>query len=294
MESHKVVELIPIIGGRAENISAYNYVASLNHKDLHICSAVILDKDWLLTAAHCVVRYRRKKLKVVAGVTDLLHPTIGTKQETNVVKIVIHENYGLKNQSSVLNNVALIKVQVSLNISTYVGKAKISNIQDEQINRYFLSCRVLGWGSRREVNKDEIDFALEPRKFNNLISVELYLLPDALCQKVFSIQKAENFLCIGTLDNFYLKCPSDAGSPVICMNMVVGIPSHTTDLCQVILVTRTDLYSNWINNKIKLHNVSKSYNGREKHITKSCQAYFKLKEYFLHVIVNCFLLHFLY
>lgn len=295
VRSNRVVEIVPIIGGKKVEISAYNYIASLSYQDQHICSATILDKDWLLTSAHCIINHRREDLKVIAGVTDLLHPSFGRKQQTNISEIIIHEKYDSKNESSIYNNLALIKVQDSFNISTHVGIAKISSQRAKQINRYYLPCSVLGWGSKRDLNKDEIDFAVEPTNSNNLLSVELYLLPNELCNKLFFTQKDESLICIGALDNFYHKCPSDGGGPVICMNMVVGIPSYNTDFCQILLFTTTDYYSDWINSKIKLNNISETYGRYEwrKQLTKNCQASFRLKEHLMHIVIS-FLLHSLY
>lgn len=45
-----------IVGGNDASPGQFPYQVSLRMDDVHICGGSIITKDWVLTAAHCVVK----------------------------------------------------------------------------------------------------------------------------------------------------------------------------------------------------------------------------------------------
>lgn len=46
-----------IVGGDPTSIEKYPYQASLQYSSTHICGAVVISEDYVVTAAHCTYTY---------------------------------------------------------------------------------------------------------------------------------------------------------------------------------------------------------------------------------------------
>lgn len=46
-----------IVGGKDAFIEEYPYQASMQYKSFHYCGAVIISKNYVVTAAHCTIGY---------------------------------------------------------------------------------------------------------------------------------------------------------------------------------------------------------------------------------------------
>lgn len=82
----------------------------------HFCGGSVIDKNWVVTAAHCCAGHIPLILHVVAGGIRL-NSNENEEQKRNVDKIISHEKY---QSSGVLNDICLLKVsfiQAHLNFS---------------------------------------------------------------------------------------------------------------------------------------------------------------------------------
>lgn len=133
-----------IIGGYPVNISQRPYQAAINVNGSFNGGGVIINSEWILTAAHVVrdannVTYSPNKVTVCTGYTDLLQSYIPV---TSVSQIIVHPDY---NPSTFTDDIALIKLSSPLTWS--VNKQPII-ITDVDSYATGTPAVVSGWGLR--------------------------------------------------------------------------------------------------------------------------------------------------
>ncbi|QDE66989.1 MULTISPECIES: trypsin-like serine protease [Myxococcus] len=129
-----------IVGGTTTTINANPWQVSLRRGG-HWCGGSILNKDWILTAAHCVDGYTVGS--IVAGSTSSTSTSSG--QTRNVAQVIIHEDYG-----SAGNDVALLRLSTSLDLNgtTVAAIPRISAADASSgATNPGVVARVTGWGA---------------------------------------------------------------------------------------------------------------------------------------------------
>lgn len=66
-----------ILGGDGADITDIPYIVSLENSGVHVCGGVIIDRNWILTAGHCVYW----PISEFAGAPDMIHA--GSTDQTN-------------------------------------------------------------------------------------------------------------------------------------------------------------------------------------------------------------------
>ncbi|MFP2956272.1 trypsin-like serine protease [Myxococcus sp. 1LA] len=129
-----------IVGGTATTINANPWQVSLRRGG-HWCGGSILNKDWILTAAHCVDGYTVSS--IVAGSTSSSSTSSG--QTRNVAQVIIHEDYG-----SAGNDVALLRLATSLDLNgttvAAIPRVSAADAASGATNPGVVA-RVTGWGA---------------------------------------------------------------------------------------------------------------------------------------------------
>ncbi|AEI62017.1 trypsin-like serine protease [Corallococcus macrosporus] len=129
-----------IVGGTTTTINANPWQVSLRRGG-HWCGGSILNKDWILTAAHCVDGYTVSS--IVAGSTSSTSTSSG--QTRNVAQVIIHEDYG-----SAGNDVALLRLATSLSLNgttvAAIPRVSAADAASGATNPGVVA-RVTGWGA---------------------------------------------------------------------------------------------------------------------------------------------------
>lgn len=139
-----------VISGRDASAGEYPFMVTLYYRqpfstkkpDLytqHFCGGVLINKDWVLTAAHCANTYRRSNIGVAFNVLNLKDEVDKSNLRT-VSKLIPHEDYDPKYNTVNPNDIALIKLNKSF---TGVNPIRLNS---DDISVYGKNGTILGWG----------------------------------------------------------------------------------------------------------------------------------------------------
>lgn len=113
----------------------------------HICGGSIIEKNQVLTAAHCLHNRHSSNLRVVFGCANLKNES-PYKIIKEVAKLVIHSSYV---HGKSYNDVAIIVLESELDFNDAIGKIclpKKSTPDSNHLNDR--SATLTGWGSIQE------------------------------------------------------------------------------------------------------------------------------------------------
>jgi len=129
-----------VFGGTNSQEGAYPFVVSIQRQSYgrssHHCGGTIIDKNWILTAAHCVADKSGNimttfNFSIVVGTTK--PGSSGTRVKPS--KIYVHHDY---HPLYIKNDIALIKLESPVNYPRITLSTTDSDIDDY--------ARVIGWG----------------------------------------------------------------------------------------------------------------------------------------------------
>lgn len=99
-----------IVGGQPADPGEYPYMVALGYKNgagiQHWCGASLIDAEWVLTAAHCVIGENANDLRIAIGVHEL-SDALAEADMHNISQIIMHPNY---NNSTFDHDMALLKL----------------------------------------------------------------------------------------------------------------------------------------------------------------------------------------
>ncbi|XP_042347973.1 trypsin [Plectropomus leopardus] len=228
-----------IVGGYAPvPYSIKNMVSIQTILRQHICGGSLINKYWVITAAHCNIGVQ--KMMVVAGDYSL---TIyeGTEQEILPQLLVPHPDYDSDTDN---NDIMLIKLRAPVYLNNYVSVALLPR-QDASIAEGRL-CRVSGWGYTS---------ATGGQIPSTLRTVKLPIVSTEKCNssESFNGKITENMLCAGFSAGGKDACQGDSGGPLVCEGRVYGLVSWGTGCAEPQfpgVYTAVSKFRRWIDNTI--------------------------------------------
>ena len=231
--------LVPkIIGGTLAKPGEIPYqVALVNLKSgIHFCGGSILNKDYVITAAHCVEGESRTSFKIIAGTVDLSKPASKVSVHS-VREIYSHTHYNSTN--SWINDIALIKVQ-----TRFVKSALISFVPmpaSGELVKTNDSAIVSGFGR----------LAYGGIRTNLLRWVDIRIASQVYCKSVYKESEHiyDTHLCAYDPTAVRGSCKGDSGGPLMVNGKLAGIVSwsrHCANTVYPAVYTRVSSYIDWI------------------------------------------------
>uniref|UniRef100_A0A8C9FCA0 Transmembrane serine protease 5 n=1 Tax=Pavo cristatus TaxID=9049 RepID=A0A8C9FCA0_PAVCR len=195
-----------VVGGMDAAPGRWPWQVSVCHGSRHRCGGSVLAPHWIITAAHCVHRYRAAlSWTVRAGVT---HGSAKQEAGVPVERVISHPLY---NDNSLDYDIALMKLRVPLNFSDTIGALCLLPSHQDLLPG--TPCWVSGWGYTRP------DQALVP-----LISTQRC---NSSC--MYAGELTARMLCAGYPQGKIDACQGDSGGPLVCQDelawRLVGIVS---------------------------------------------------------------------
>ncbi|XP_013882409.1 vitamin K-dependent protein C [Austrofundulus limnaeus] len=215
-------------------------VVVFNARGKFHCGGVLIDKSWVLTAAHCIEG--NNKFSVRLGDYERLKEE-GSEVTLPVVRAFKHPSY---NSRTVDNDIALLRLQTPAPLTTYILPVCLpsSAMAERALHLNGTVTVVSGWGKQ------------DNGKYSSALNViKVPLVNRSICsQHMFPHQLSDNVLCAGILGQSVDACEGDSGGPMVTLYrdtwFLIGLVSWGEGCGlkdKLGIYTKVSNYNQWIN-----------------------------------------------
>ncbi|XP_008588575.1 PREDICTED: granzyme K [Galeopterus variegatus] len=232
-----------IIGGREVSPHSRPFMASIQCGGSHVCGGVLIDPQWVLTAAHCHSRFTKgESLTVVLGAHSLSKHE-ASKQMFEIKKFIPFSRFISDPKS---NDIMLVKLHMAAKLNKHV---QLLHLRTKHYIRAGAKCQVTGWGSTNPEFFSPSD---------TLREVTVTVISRKLCnsQSYYNHNPVitKDMACAGDARGKKDSCQGDSGGPLVCKGVFHAIVSGGYK-CGIakkpgIYILLTKKFQAWIRSKL--------------------------------------------
>jgi len=236
-----------IVNGHEAEVGEAPYIVSLSHWGEQYCAGVIIDKHWVLTAAHCLMY---DYINIYAG----LHSRVATSE--GQYRFVAGKKFQISHEKYIGGvapyDIGLIYINIPFEFNTddptsknLVGPIELSSGKYSPVGRG----KIYGWGMDKYWTKPV-----------NLHTLDVDVIDYEPCKAALPVNSKihETNICTYTPGLFDGSCNGDSGGPLINgHNELIGLVSWGYSPCDATrypsVYTWIDPHREWIKEQIQAY-----------------------------------------
>lgn len=230
-----------IVGGRPTGVNRYPWIARIVYDGHYHCGASLLTEEFVITAAHCVRKLKRSKIRVILGDHDVSTTAEIPAMMRAVSSIIRHKSF---DADTFNHDIALLKLRKPVEFTKHIRPVCLPKSRDPAGR----TGTVVGWGRTSEGG-------MLPTVVQE---VEVPILTQNQCKAMkYRASRITNYmLCAGkgTQDS----CQGDSGGPLLIHSgdkyEIVGIVSWGVGCGRPGypgVYTRVSKYVKWLRNNLE-------------------------------------------
>ncbi|KAI8117356.1 hypothetical protein FF38_04545 [Lucilia cuprina] len=194
-----------IVGGEVAEVGFAPYQVSIQSIfGSHLCGGVIIDEQWILTAAHCVEDYPLDVLRVIAGTNNWHKP--------GVVRQMVLATPHCRHDKPIFyhNDIAAARLNEPLHFDNLTNKIELSR----DVLKAGDIITLTGWGATR----------LNGEPPEMLQKISLNFVPHTECKRLWNDDEGVDVghICSLTQEGEG-ACNGDSGGPLVHKGKLVGL-----------------------------------------------------------------------
>ncbi|XP_051570703.1 trypsin-like [Myxocyprinus asiaticus] len=234
-----------IVGGQAASEGSWPWQVSIQSSTYggHFCGGSLINKDWVLSAAHCFQSVSKFTITIYLG-RQSQSGSNPNEMSRSVSKIINHPDY---NNPKDDNDIALLQLSSSVTFSDYIKPVCLAAAGS--LLATGTSSWVTGWGTLNSGDTQLPDILQE---------VEIPIVSNSDCNNAYGGVITNNMICAGLLNQGGKdSCQGDSGGPMVNKNSslwiqsgIVSFGSGCADPKFPGVYARVSQYQDWINSQI--------------------------------------------